>query len=348
MSASILAVGDSYLPTTLMRPRLGVIAVEHPARFIEVDPAARPPLEWISEYQGQPSQIIAELEHEEILLVHAAPVTAELLDSCPGVRLVACARGNPLNIDLAAAAARGVTVLNTPAKNADSVADLTMTFTQLLFRGVPAAARWLEDEACRGERHLDSTFAGGRWMAREPRNATMGIVGFGAIGRRVAAQAEFYGMRVIAYDPYLAHDPRLVPLDRLLEESDIITLHAKVTDENHHLLSTDVLARTKPGVFIVNTARQALVDEHALLSALEDGHVAGAALDVCEPDGPWPALAQHPRVVVTPHLGGATAQTQGRAMDMLIADIRRYAAGEPMQHVAAGPRQRERDGQQPR
>lgn len=342
MSASILAVGDSYLPTALMRPGLGAIAVEHPARFIEVDPAARPPLDGISEYQGEPTQIVAELEDEEILLVHAAPVTAQLLDSRPRVRLVACARGNPLNVDLAAAAARGVTVLNTPAKNADSVADLTMVFAHLLFRGVPAAARWLADEADRGEHHLDSTFAGSRWMAREPRDATMGIVGFGAIGRRVAAQAEFYGMRVIAYDPYLANDPRLVPLERLLAESDLITLHAKVTHENHHLLSTDALARMKPGALIVNTARQALVDERALLAALESNHVAGAALDVCEPDGLWPELARHPRVVVTPHLGGATAQTQERAMDMLIADIRRYAAGEPMQYVAAGPSQQHR------
>lgn len=333
MSASMLAVGDSYLPIPLMRAQLDAIADEWTIRYTTVDPDARPPLDGIAEYQGDPTQLISELRGEEVLLVHAAPVTAELMDAHPSLRVIACARGNPVNVDLAAAAERGIVVLNTPAKNADAVADLTMTFTHILFRSASTASRWLGDEAAGGERHLDSTFVGGQWMAREPRGSTIGIIGFGAIGQRVAAQAEFYGMRVLAYDPFLKDDSRLVPLEQLLEGSDLITLHAKVTPENHHLISTDTLARTKPGVLIINTARQALLDEDALLSALESGRVGGAALDVCEPDGLWPELARHPRVMLTPHLGGATAQTQERAMAMLIDDIRRHSAGEAVRHA---------------
>ncbi len=336
MSTSMLAVGDSYLPLELIRPQLAPLAADMSINYLTVDPAARPPLANISEYQGDPAAMSAMIGDAQVLLVHAAPVTADLLDAHPSIRLVACARGNPLNVDLAAAAARNVTVLNTPAKNADSVADLTMAFAHLLFRGIIPATRWLAGEADRGQRHLDSTFVGGQWMAREPRGATIGIIGLGAIGRRVADQAAFYGMNVVACDPYLSDDPRLVSLDELLAQSDLITLHAKVTSENHHLISAEAIARMKPGAFIVNTARQTLVDERALLDALITGHIGGAALDVCEPDGHWPELARHPRVVVTPHLGGATAQTQERALAMLTADIRRFLAGETPVNVVAG------------
>jgi len=174
-------------------------------------------------------------------------------------------------------------------------------------------------------------------MAREPRGATLGIIGFGAIGQKVARQAEFYGMRVLAHDPYAAEDSRLTTLPALLRDSDVISLHAKATGENHHLIDTSFLAQAKRGVFIINTARQSLIDEAALRAGIERGHIAGAALDVCEPDGEWPAFAKDARVILTPHIGGATAQTQGRALDMLTADIRRYFAGEEVVNFVAGP-----------
>jgi phosphoglycerate dehydrogenase-like enzyme len=337
MSASVLAVGDSYLPVSLIQPRLSALAEIFPIRYITVDSSFRGNYASISEHQGDVGQIASQHGDEEVLLVHAAPVTAELLDACPSIRLIACARGNPLNVDLAAAEKRGVTVINTPAKNADAVADLTMTFVHQLMRAAGRAANWLETEARNGETHLDSTFIGGQWMAREPRGSTMGIIGFGAIGRKVAAQAEFYGMRVLAYDPFAPDDQRLTNLTTLLSASDVISLHAKATEENRHLIDKALIATMKPGVFIVNTARQTLIDETALLEGIATGHVAGAALDVCEPDGEWPALARHPRVILTPHIGGATAQTQERALDMLAADIDRYFARAEVNHRIAGP-----------
>lgn len=339
---SILAVGDTYLPIPLLRRELASSSEKHPARFIQVDPDIEVELPPLREYQGDPDHIVAELRDEEVLLVHAAPVTAELLDAAPSIELIACARGNPINIDLEAAAARGVTVLHTPAKNAPSVADLTLAFTHLLFRKAIPASRWLREQAGRGVTTLDSTFVGGQWMAREPESATLGIIGYGAIGRLVSERAKTSGMRVLAYDPYLEREPDLVPLERLLKESDVISLHAKATSASHHLLSAEALAQTKPGVFIINTARQSLVDEDALLSYIDMGHVAGAALDVYEPRGKWPKLALHPNVIITPHIGGATAQTQERAIAMLLADIDRFFRGETPRFVAAGPEVRTR------
>jgi phosphoglycerate dehydrogenase-like enzyme len=303
-----------------------------------VDPDDRPPLERIHEYQGSPDAVSGWLGDEDVLLVHAAPVTAELLDAHPGVRVIACARGGAVNVDLDAARERGVIVLNTPAKNAESVADLTMTSVHQLFRGAHRANAWLQAQAEAGQTHLDSTFVGGQWIAREPRGHTLGLVGYGAIGTRIARQAIDYGMTVLVDDPYTtATDDGVEFTDResLLARSDVVSLHAKATDETRHLADAEFFAGMKSGAYFINTARESLLDEDALLDALRTGQVGGAALDVCEPDGRWPEFVLMPQVIVTPHLGGATVQTQERSLRMLVDDLTRWAAGEePLRRVA--------------
>ena len=254
----------------------------------------------------------------------------------PEVRLVACLRGGPVNIDLAAAAELGVAVVNTPGKNAESVADLTSTFIQLLLRGVGPATTWLSQLAVSGVRHLDSTFVGGQWVAREPRGLTLGLVGLGAVGRLVAAQARGFGMTVLAHDPYVARGSgdlaELVSLEELVRRSDVVSIHAKATPATYHLVDRSFIRSLRPGALLVNTARQGLVDEDALVEGLLAGHLAGAALDVCEPDRRWPELCLMPNVILTPHLGGATVQTQQRSLAMAVADIRRFLAGEEPEH----------------
>lgn len=341
MTHSILAIGDSYLPSADMARILDPqLSARFRLRYHDVDPDQRPPLPGLSEYQGDPRVIGRWLrEDDDVLLVHAAPVTAELLDRHPHVRVVACARGGVVNVDTAAATQRGVIVLNTPAKNADSVADLTLAYVHFLFRGAGQAQRWLLEQARSGATHLDSTFIGGRWIAREPRGHTIGLIGFGAIGRRVARQALEAGMSVLAYDPYARpagiDGVRFVEQDELLAASDVVSLHARQTADNHHLAGAAFFSAMKPGAFFINTAREGLVDEDALVEALRTGHVAGAALDVCEPTGRWPQLAQLPQVILTPHLGGATVQTQERGLLMLADDLNRYAGGqEPLRRVA--------------
>jgi D-3-phosphoglycerate dehydrogenase / 2-oxoglutarate reductase len=273
-----------------------------------------------------------------VLVVHAAPVTRELLEQHPRIKLVSCLRGGAVNVDLDAARDLGVAVVNTPGKNAESVADLTLVSIQMLLRGIGPAAEWLRDRARDGQRHLDSTFMGGQWIAREPRGLTLGLIGLGAVGRLVAEQASAFGMNVIAYDPYVTTTTAPVALgglDEVATHSDVVSIHAKSTDDNRHLIGEDFISSMKRGGIVINTARQSLLDEEALLNGLRSGHLAGAALDVCEPDGHWPELALMPNVLITPHLGGATLQTQQRGLEMAVADIQRFIANEPLLHQVA-------------
>lgn len=197
----ILAVGDSYMPASAMRAALSRIGPEVSVRFADVDPDQRPPLVGVHEYQGDPDALARLIETQTVLVVHAAPVTRGLLEARPTIRMVACLRGGPSNVDLQAARDLGVRVTNTPGKNAESVADLTRVYVHLLLRGAGPAVRWLQDRAAAGERHLDSTFVGGQWIAREPGGLTLGLVGLGAIGRLVAARALSDGMNLLAHDP---------------------------------------------------------------------------------------------------------------------------------------------------
>lgn len=332
MTHSILAIGDSYLSADDMASVLAELGDDFAIEYRTVDPLDRPPVDGIHEYQGSPSAVSGWLDGHDVLLVHAAPVTAEVLDAHPEVRIVACARGGAVNVDLDAARSRGVVVLNTPAKNAESVADLTMASIHLLFRGQNRARNWLEEQAAAGVTHLDSTFVGGLWIAREPLGHTLGLVGYGAIGSRVAKQALSYGMTVIVHDPYFSgtvDGVEFVSRAELLERSDVVSLHAKATEETRHLANAEFFAALKPGAFFINSARESLTDEDALHAALESGHVAGAALDVCEPDGRWPDFALDPKVIITPHLGGATAQTQQRSLRMLVEDLLLWSDGKP-------------------
>lgn len=339
MKLSILAVGDSYLPAAQMRGTLAELSDGHAVRYMEIDSDIRLELPGLAEHQGDPMSIADVVADESVLVVHAAPVTGELLDACPQLRLVACVRGNPLNVDLRAARARGVVVINTPGKNADSVADLTLSGIHQLLRRQNDAVEWLRHCARTGETHLDSTFSGGLWMGREPRSAVLGLVGLGAIGHKVSALAAAFGMTVQGYDPYASDEPvgvrRVHDLEELFSTSDVVSLHAKATPDNKHLANARLIGLMKPGSILVNTARESLLDERALLDALREGHLGGAVLDVCEPDGLWPELVLRPDVILTPHIGGATAQVQERGLRMLLRDIGHFAAGQPLKHRVA-------------
>ena len=338
MKTSILVIGDSYMPVESMRPAVEALGPVVTASYRTVDPNDRPPLPGVTEYQGDPEIISTWIDDHTVLVVHAAAVTRELLERHPQIRLVVCLRGGPVNVDLGAARDLGVAVVNTPGKNAPSVCDLTIAYMHLLLRRVPEARRSLVDKASAGETHLDSTFVGGEWMSREPRGLTLGIVGFGAIGRLVAREAHRYAMRVVAHDPFVSSssdEVDLVSLDELAAQSDVVTIHAKATNENVRLVDANFLAAMNREAVIINTSRQSLMDERALLSALQAGRIAGAALDVCEPDGAWPQLVALPNVMITPHLGGATAQTQQRGLEMGLADLVRFLEGkEPLHRVA--------------
>ena len=230
---------------------------------------------------GDPGEIARAVAGHDVLIVHGAPVTAEVLRAAP-LRLVCCARGGPVNVDVAAATDRGIPVVNTPGKNAEAVAELTIAFALLLIRAVPRASRHLLD----GGGFAESVFEGREFFGREAPSLTMGLVGLGHVGREVAWRARALGLTLVGYDPQpppaAVPGVELVPLEGCWPARTSSRLHARLTPENRQMFSRETFARMRPGAYFINTARESLVDEQALHQALEQGILGGAALDVLE------------------------------------------------------------------
>lgn len=337
----ILVVGDSFVPIEVFRRGFAGLESSHALEYLQLDEsqAFKPATDSersIREYLGTPAQIAARVAEAHVLAVHGAPVTAEVLDSAPRLKLLCCARGGPINVDVKAASARKIPVVNTPGKNADAVADQAIAFMVMLARGFPEAQRFLLG----GGRLGESAYEGARFLGHELGGHTLGLVGYGNVGRRVARRAIAFGMTVVAYDPFLHAEDlagvRLMPsLPALLEVADFVSLHVRASGDTENLFGRSEFAALRPGSYFINTARETLVDEAALDSALASGKLAGAALDVVRPNsanGPHPLL-RFPNVVITPHIGGATHETLLRGVTMIAAEIERFAAGEPLLSV---------------
>ena len=261
----------------------------------------------------------------------ATKVTRRLMESAPRLRWVARAGAGLDNIDVAAAKERGIQVLNVPGANAVAVAELVFGLLLGLLRKIPAA----DASVRRGE--WDKS----RFMGRELRGMTLGIVGLGKIGRAVARRARGFEMTCVGHDPLVpeaeirAMEVEPLALDALLARSDIVSLHAPLTPETKGMIGRAQLARMTRGAVLVNAARGGLVDEVALLGALESGALSGAGLDVFadEPPQGSPLLA-HPRVVMTPHIGAATVEAQEAVGEEIVKLL--LAAMGPAGGPAAG------------
>jgi len=256
-------------------------------------------------------------DYEGLIVRSATRVTRAVIDAAARLEVIGRAGAGVDTIDVAAATERGIVVMNTPGGNTTAVAEHTLALLLALARRVPLA---------------DATLKAGRWeksrlQGVELFGKALGILGLGRIGGEVARRALGFRMQVLAYDPYLTREAaeRLgvesVELDDLLARSDFITIHAPLTGDTRHLIGAAELARTKPGVRLVNCARGGIIDETALAEALATGHVAGAAVDVFEQEPPPPdhPLLRFEQVVVTPHLGAATDEAQA-AVALAIAD----------------------------
>jgi D-3-phosphoglycerate dehydrogenase len=279
---------------------------------------------------AQPQGLAGHLGDAWGLIVRSrTKVTAELIASAPRLRLVARAGVGLDNVDVAAARSRGIRVLNVPQAATTSVAELTVALYLLLVRdllpsiGATRAGRW--------ERGVHGHELSGR---------TVGFVGYGRIAREVARRVQPFGMRTLAYDPYVSSSSdatAMVELDRLLGEADIVSVHAALTEENRHLIDERAFGRMRPGAFLVNVARGALVDEAALVRALQSGRLAGAALDVFETEPPTRReLLADPRVLPTPHLGASTEEAQRRAGADVVAAVLGALRGDDAP-AGAGP-----------
>ena len=244
-------------------------------------------------------------EAHALIIRSSTKADAELLTAASNLKAIARAGVGVDNVDLDKATKQGVVVMNTPDGNTISTAEHAFGLMLALARHIPQAHQSLG--AGRWDRKL--------YKGVELRGKTLGLIGLGRIGRTVAQRANAFGMKVIAYDPFVLEaddDVELMSLDALLAAADFISLHAVVTDETRHMIDAESLAKMKPGVRIINAARGALIDEYALAEAIESGQVAGAAVDVY---GQEPPPTDHPliglsQVVHTPHLAASTADAQ--------------------------------------
>ncbi|MEV4535898.1 2-hydroxyacid dehydrogenase [Asanoa sp. NPDC049518] len=306
----VLVAGDHFvtndLLTAALRDRLGphveprTLLLPWPltpyGRVAEVDEAS-----------GDEDELIVALAGVEVAVTQMAPFTARVFAAAPDLRLLVVCRGGPVNVNLAAAEAAGVTVGTTPGRNAVAAAEHTIALMLAALRQIPdrhagvRAGRWRSDLYA-----LDQ-------VGGELAGSTVGLVGHGAIGRRVARILAAFDARVLVHDPYA--DVASVELGELLEQSTVVSLHARLTPETERIVGAAELTRLPAGAVLVNTARGGLLDYAAVADALESGHLGAAAFDVFDTE-PLPAdsrLRTAPRVVLTPHLAGATRQTAQRA-----------------------------------
>ena len=257
-------------------------------------------------------------DYDAMIVRGRTKVTEAVLDAGQNLKVVGRMGVGVDNIDLKAAAAHKVTVVNAPVATTVSVAELTLSLMLSLIRGVPKAAAGLKE---------------GAWLKKELVGTelfqkTLGVIGFGHIGEAVCKRALAFEMKVIAYDPIRPSDEikaagaEPVSLEELLERSDLITLHIPHIEATHHLLNKSNFATMKDGVRIICAARGGVIDEAALLAALESGKVAGAALDVHEKEPPGETLLmKHPNVIGSPHIGAQTKEAQLRAGHDILSEV---------------------------
>ncbi len=284
----------------------------------------------------------------DIFICEYDTVDAEIFDCAQQLKLILCCRGGIKTVvDIEKAMEKGVIVCNNGGRNAGAVSDLVIGFMLDLTRNITLTDRLIHDRVIttdvktKPEEYrdtvwgLDSESPFIRYRGRSLNHMTLGIVGFGYAGRLVAQKALAFGMNVLIYDPYIDTEKlpegiTAVKFDRLLAEADIVTLHCVATPQTKNMFRAAQFAQMKEGALFINTARGELVDEDALIAALNSGHLAGAAIDVTreEPIAATSPLLDAKNLIITPHIGGSAYDVQVVGSHMLAEDLRRWLAGK--------------------
>ena len=342
---NLLALSDTFIPSDFMRAGLAPLA--ELGIKMEVRHWAHPTLADLqrdnaaiekggSEAVVLPAELRENLADFEMVITQFAPLSPQFQEQARRLKVIGVLRTGLENVDLACATRRGITVLNTPGRLSRAVAECTVGLILTEIRNLARAhARLMQ----------------GRWEKVFPNSddipelyrRTIGLVGFGAVGQMVAAQLQGFGCRVLAFDPYFRGDSspvRLVDLPTLLREADVVSLHARLTEETRHLIGAEELALMKRTAILVNTARSGLVDETALAQALAERRIMGAALDVfdVEPLPPGHAFLRLDNVTLTSHLAGSTRDGFRNSPALMAGFLTRLLQGqEPVPIVNGVP-----------
>jgi len=330
-------LGDTLVPSRFMARILSQLEIRG-VKFLQLDwnpeltPAEFAKVTRQIESNGPidlPAQLLETVREADIIVTNHAPLSRHTIRSSPNLKLIASTRSGTDNIDLAAARERGITVVNSPGRNASAVADYTIGLIIALSRHIASAhckmINGIWDEKWSRPENLSFDLA----------QKTIGIIGYGNAGREVAIRSRSFGMKILASDPYL--DPesldeyvKMTDLNTLLRESDIVTIHARLTPETRNLIGERELRLMKASAYLINTARAEIVDESALLRSLEQDRIRGAALDVFhdEPLAPTHDFTKLENVVLTPHLAGLTVEAElENGIKMVGDEILRFIQG---------------------
>jgi len=341
----LLAISDTYIPAAVMQQGLAPLADvgievvvrrwEHPT-LVGLQEANLAIEQGGPDAVPLPDDVLADLAGFEILVVQFAPVGRRLLAALTDLKVIGVLRGGTENVDTACATARGICVLNTPGRNARAVAECTLG---LILGEIRNLAR------------SHAALKAGQWRRDFPNSdaipelngKTVGLIGYGGVGQLVAHYLHAFGSRVLAYDPYVTGNPagvELVDLETLLRQADVISLHARLTEENRGLLGAAQFALMKPNAILVNTARSGLIVEQALVDALRQRRIMGAALDVfdVEPLPPDHPLLHLDNVTITPHLAGSTIDSFYNSPVRMAGQLRALLSGDPRLPIVNGVR----------
>ncbi|WP_327589285.1 2-hydroxyacid dehydrogenase [Nonomuraea sp. NBC_00507] len=332
MTTRVLVAGDHFVQNRLLVDALrrevpGEVDIRELTLPWPVEPFGR--VGEVDEASDVEDELIEALRGVEVCVTQMAPLTKRVLDASPDLRLFCVSRGGPVNANLEAAAQAGVAVTYAPGRNAVATAEHTLAMLLAATRRIPQTHADLAAGVWRGDYYMYDN------VGPELDGSTVGLVGYGAIGRRVARMLEGFGASVLVHDPYV-DVPGRVELDELLRRSRFVSLHARATPETAGMIGAAELATMPRGSVLVNCARGALLDYDAMCDALDSGHLFGAAMDVFpeEPIPPGSRLLTTPNLIMSPHLAGASKETAMKAAAIVAADVARYVRGEPLLHPA--------------
>jgi D-3-phosphoglycerate dehydrogenase len=269
-----------------------------------------------------PDYIMKAVQDADIIITHFCTITRQLIDSCSNLKIIGVLRAGYENINVDYAKGKNILVFNTPGRNADAVSDFTIGMMISECRNIAKGHHGLKN---------------GEWIRTYPNyktipdlpGRTVGLIGLGEIGLKVAKKLCGFDMQILGYDPYAnkelveTYEVKLVSLDELLSSSDFVSIHARLTEENRHMIGERELGLMKPTAYFINTARAGLVDEHALYNALKSKKIAGAAIDVFEkePPGKDHPLVTLENITITPHMAGGSIDAFINSPKRLAADM---------------------------
>jgi len=291
----------------------------------------------VKEFFGSPQEMKEKILDTEILIVGAAPVPDDVMDAAPELKIIFCPRGGPVNVDVEAATERGIMVVNAPGRNAEGVADHTIGL-------MICEARHLARAHCALiNGRYDEDHESWRRYVPELADKTLGLVGFGNVGSKVAKRAKGFDMKILVHDPYVSEEEiaefnaESVSMEELMKRSDFVSVHARLTEETWHLIGEKEFSMMRKNTIFINTSRGHVVDEEALIEALREGRIAGAALDVIEEEPiqkhPENPLLKMNNVTITPHTAGMSDRVRERGTTIAARDLARYLKGERIQNL---------------